>query len=74
MTVVENIAILHTKVNARESPEERKLHDAKMTEIYEGISEIQRLILGSMLVKYADYACAGLATKSERGFSGTGYR
>lgn len=34
----------------REFPVERMMRDAKITEIYEGTSEIQRLIIGSMLV------------------------
>lgn len=35
----------------REFPVERMMRDAKITEIYEGTSEIQRLVIGSMLVK-----------------------
>lgn len=35
----------------RDFPVERMMRDAKITEIYEGTSEIQRLVIGSMLVK-----------------------
>jgi butyryl-CoA dehydrogenase len=35
----------------REFPVERMMRDAKITEIYEGTSEIQRLVIGTMLVK-----------------------
>ncbi|MCK4507717.1 MAG: acyl-CoA dehydrogenase family protein, partial [Desulfuromonadales bacterium] len=35
----------------REFPVERMMRDAKITEIYEGTSEIQRMIIGSLLVK-----------------------
>ena len=35
----------------REFPAERHMRDAKITEIYEGTSEIQRLVIGSQLVK-----------------------
>jgi alkylation response protein AidB-like acyl-CoA dehydrogenase len=35
----------------REFPVERMMRDAKITEIYEGTSEIQRLVIGSLLVK-----------------------
>ncbi len=35
----------------RDYPVERMMRDAKITEIYEGTSEIQRLVIGSMLVK-----------------------
>ncbi|MCB0336150.1 MAG: acyl-CoA dehydrogenase, partial [Bdellovibrionales bacterium] len=34
----------------KEYPAERHLRDAKITEIYEGTSEIQRLVIGSKLV------------------------
>jgi len=35
----------------REFPVERMMRDAKITEIYEGTSEIQRMVIGSFLVK-----------------------
>jgi butyryl-CoA dehydrogenase len=35
----------------RDFPVERMMRDAKITEIYEGTSEIQRLVIGTMLVK-----------------------
>ena len=35
----------------RDFPVERMMRDAKITEIYEGTSEIQRLVIGSLLVK-----------------------
>jgi alkylation response protein AidB-like acyl-CoA dehydrogenase len=35
----------------REYPAERHFRDAKITEIYEGTSEIQRLIISSALLK-----------------------
>lgn len=35
----------------RDFPVERMMRDAKITEIYEGTSEIQRLVIGSSLVK-----------------------
>jgi alkylation response protein AidB-like acyl-CoA dehydrogenase len=35
----------------RDFPVERMMRDAKITEIYEGTSEIQRLVIGSMLLK-----------------------
>ncbi|MDG5467410.1 acyl-CoA dehydrogenase [Deltaproteobacteria bacterium IMCC39524] len=35
----------------REFPVERMMRDAKITEIYEGTSEIQRMVIGSLLVK-----------------------
>ena len=35
----------------KEFPAERHLRDAKITEIYEGTSEIQRVVIGSSLVK-----------------------
>ena len=37
----------------KEFPAERHMRDAKITEIYEGTSEIQRLIIGGNLVKAA---------------------
>ena len=35
----------------RDYPVERMMRDAKITEIYEGTSEIQRMVIGSLLVK-----------------------
>jgi len=35
----------------RDFPVERMMRDAKITEIYEGTSEIQRMVIGSLLVK-----------------------
>jgi alkylation response protein AidB-like acyl-CoA dehydrogenase len=35
----------------RDYPVERMMRDAKITEIYEGTSEIQRLVIGALLVK-----------------------
>jgi alkylation response protein AidB-like acyl-CoA dehydrogenase len=35
----------------REFPVERMMRDAKITEIYEGTSEVQRIVIGSALVK-----------------------
>ena len=35
----------------REYPVERMMRDAKITEIYEGTSEIQRLVIGTSLLK-----------------------
>jgi alkylation response protein AidB-like acyl-CoA dehydrogenase len=35
----------------REFPVERMMRDAKITEIYEGTSEVQRLVIGSALIK-----------------------
>jgi alkylation response protein AidB-like acyl-CoA dehydrogenase len=35
----------------REFPVERMMRDAKITEIYEGTSEIQRLVIGTALCR-----------------------
>lgn len=35
----------------REFPVERMMRDAKITEIYEGTSEIQRMVIGALLIK-----------------------
>jgi alkylation response protein AidB-like acyl-CoA dehydrogenase len=35
----------------RDYPVERMMRDAKITEIYEGTSEIQRMVIGSLLIK-----------------------
>ena len=35
----------------REYPVERMMRDAKITELYEGTSEIQRMVIGSMICR-----------------------
>ena len=35
----------------REYPVERMMRDAKITEIYEGTSEVQRMVIGGALLK-----------------------
>jgi len=35
----------------RDFPVERMMRDAKITEIYEGTSEVQRLVIGSTVVR-----------------------
>jgi len=35
----------------REYPVERMMRDAKITEIYEGTSEVQRMVIGASLLK-----------------------
>ncbi len=35
----------------REFPVERMMRDAKITEIYEGTSEVQRLVIGTGLIR-----------------------
>ena len=35
----------------RDFPVERMMRDAKITELYEGTSEIQRIVIGSMVAR-----------------------
>jgi alkylation response protein AidB-like acyl-CoA dehydrogenase len=42
----------------REFPAERYYRDAKITEIYEGTSEIQRIVIARDLLRHADHALA----------------
>jgi alkylation response protein AidB-like acyl-CoA dehydrogenase len=35
----------------RDFPVERMMRDAKITEIYEGTSEVQRLVIGSAVIR-----------------------
>ncbi len=54
----EAIQILGGYGYTKEFPVERYYRDAKITEIYEGTSEIQRLVIARELLKHADKALA----------------
>jgi alkylation response protein AidB-like acyl-CoA dehydrogenase len=51
----------------REFPAERYYRDAKITEIYEGTSEIQRIVIARDLLRHADRSLAATASSSAPG-------
>ena len=54
----EAIQVLGGYGYTREFPVERYYRDAKITEIYEGTSEVQRLVIAREILKHAEHASA----------------
>jgi alkylation response protein AidB-like acyl-CoA dehydrogenase len=55
----EAIQVLGGYGYTREFPAERYYRDAKITEIYEGTSEVQRIVIARELLRHADRALSG---------------
>src|SRR5574338_629083 len=58
----EAIQVLGGYGYTREFPVERYYRDAKITEIYEGTSEVQRIVIARELLRHADRSLAATPT------------